>query len=101
MLRHGPDDATRVTPEILFTIHEMTSRERKEDRIAAAHLEDFAPIGVLRPGDDLASLPFPAEDARAVIGRDQDFILAVLDLVDWLVLEKEGAFHYAMRGGKE
>ncbi len=87
------DRSVAILPELVFAIHKMTCDEREENRVAPAHFQDLGPVGVVGPGDDLAPLVLPAQNARAVIGGDKDFIFIVRDLERRLVLEKEGAFH--------
>ena len=93
MLGHRANRAGGIAPEFVFALDEMAGEERKKDRVAAAHFEDFAPVGVVGPGNDLASGPFPAEKPRAVVGRDKHFIFAIGQLDHRLVLEMKGAFH--------
>ncbi len=97
VLRHGTNVAASITPEFVFAIDVMACNEGKKDGIAAAHLPVTVPIGVRRPGNDLAAGLLPPENACAVIGADQDLVLVVGDFVCRLVLEKEGAFHVRMR----
>jgi hypothetical protein len=65
----------------------MAGDEREKNRIASANVLDPAPIGVLRPGDDFAACSRPAQDSRAVVRADYDFILIIGDLDRRLVLE--------------
>ena len=93
VLRHGTDDASLIAPKLVPAIDEMPCDEGKEEGIAAAHLEDVRPVGIVRPADDLAALLLPRQDARAMLGGDDEEIIPGLDFVRSLVLEQDGAFH--------
>jgi len=67
MLGHGSDGTVFVAPKLIFSIDEMAGNEWKENGVPTAHFLVSIPIGIAGPGDNLASLPFPAEDACASI----------------------------------
>lgn len=80
-------DAGRIAPAAQFTVDAMAAEEREQQRIAAAHARELAPVGGVGPEDDGLAVKLPRQQAAAELRCDADDGWTGMKFVNLVLLE--------------
>ncbi|CAD9225903.1 hypothetical protein BCEN4_520126 [Burkholderia cenocepacia] len=85
--RQVADHAGGVAPAADLAVDAVAAEERKQQRIAAAHAGEVAPVGGFRPEDHRFAIDVPGQQAAAELRGDPDERRAGVKFVNVVLLE--------------